>query len=438
MTVTAVDDVFRDRTISSSVVVGINEEKTKDSEYDKLTSKKVDVTTDDNENPLSVTLTPIANVTSISEAAGTASAIATLTVSLVDSQDPNNSLASRKATTVTLGVDNTSTAALGTDYEISSTSITIPAGHTSGTVTVKSKHDLIDEVSESIKLYISGFYGVDNSTGNLNYNDQLLQNRAVEITLQDDDEAGVTISSTSSSIIIGEKDNNNSTFTVKLNSQPTGIVVLNLNDNSSSEFTYSPGSLTFGPDNWSIAQIVTVTSKDNDVDELADNQTSTITVTVDNTTTDDSVYSGGSSTGSSDGGSGSSTGSSDGGSGGSGSTGSGSSGITETITVTTTDNDVAGITIKPNGGISATEGGNNGTFTVELDSRPTGNVVLSIQANAEASVSPATLTFDASSSTDWSTPKTVTITAVDDDVDDGDVSSTITVLVGGSTADSEI
>ena len=187
-----------------------------------------------------------------------------------------------------------------------------------------------------------------------------------------------------------------------MDSRPTGPVELSIQANA--EASVSPATLTFDASSstdWSTPKTVTVTAVNDDVDD--GDVSSTITVSVEGSTAD-SKY---------------------------------NLLTSKTVSVTTIDNDVAGFTIKPNGGISATEGGNNGIFTVELDSRPTGNVVLSIQANAEASVSPATLTFDASSSTDWSTPKTVTITAVDDDVDDGDVSSTITVLVGGSTADSK-
>ena len=106
-----------------------------------------------------------------------------------------------------------------------------------------------------------------------------------------------------------------------------------------------------------------------------------------------------------------------------------------TLTVTTSDNDTAGLTIVESGsGTTAVEGGDNDTFTVRLASRPTGSVVLSVQANnsADVSVNPTTLSFDNSSSS-WQTAQTVTVSAVNDAVDDDNVTSTITVSVNTSS-----
>ena len=142
VTITGVDDVISDGTISSAVIVGIDEEKTKDSEYDKLFSQNVVVTTTDNEDPPSVTLT--VSAASITEATGS-----TATVDLTLRMDR----ASGGTITITLSLSGTAT--LNTDYSISSTSLTIPAGSTTGTVTIRSIDDLIADDLEEITVNIT-------------------------------------------------------------------------------------------------------------------------------------------------------------------------------------------------------------------------------------------------------------------------------------------
>lgn len=72
------------------------------------------------------------------------------------------------------------------------------------------------------------------------------------------------------------------------------------------------------------------------------------------------------------------------------------------------------------------EEGNNGTFTVALDSAPSANqpVYLAVSDEIRLSVSPTTLTF---TSENWDVPQTVTITALqDDDEDDNSITVTLT------------
>ncbi|SVE20239.1 uncharacterized protein METZ01_LOCUS473093, partial [marine metagenome] len=87
---------------------------------------------------------------------------------------------------------------------------------------------------------------------------------------------------------------------------------------------------------------------------------------------------------------------------------------------------------------SATEGGSADAFTVVLDYHPTSDVVVTVTSSdtGEAQVngtSPATLTFTVGN---WSTPQTVTVTAVDDAGDDGNQDVALTVaVVDASSAD---
>ena len=100
-------------------------------------------------------------------------------------------------------------------------------------------------------------------------------------------------------------------------------------------------------------------------------------------------------------------------------------GTTTTTTVNITDDDGAGVTVSDNS-LTIAEG-SSGTYTIVLDSQPTADVTVTINdpSNTDVTAEPASLTF---SSTDWNTPKTVTVDAAqDDDADDETATVTHTV-----------
>ena len=84
--------------------------------------------------------------------------------------------------------------------------------------------------------------------------------------------------------------------------------------------------------------------------------------------------------------------------------------------------------------VTVTEAGTTGSFTVALDTQPTTPVTLSVtnSATAQVTASPLYMTFTANN---WSTPQTVTLTAVADTADDGDATATITLSVLDATSD---
>mgnify|MGYP000179826739 CR=1 FL=1 len=102
-------------------------------------------------------------------------------------------------------------------------------------------------------------------------------------------------------------------------------------------------------------------------------------------------------------------------------------GATTTYTLTIADDDTAGATVSPIGGLVTTEAGGTASFTVRLASEPTADVVIALSSSdtSEGTVAPATLTFTAA---DWSTPQTVIVAGVDDDVADGDTAYTVLTL----------
>src|SRR4029079_15584663 len=91
-----------------------------------------------------------------------------------------------------------------------------------------------------------------------------------------------------------------------------------------------------------------------------------------------------------------------------------------------------GITVTSVLGLTTTEAGGAASFTVVLDTPPTANVTIGLSSSniAEGTVSPASLTFTAAN---WNTAQTVTLTGVDDFVDDGDIAYTIVTAAATSS-----
>ncbi|WP_158520982.1 choice-of-anchor Q domain-containing protein [Fuerstiella marisgermanici] len=157
---------------------------------------------------------------------------------------------------------------------------------------------------------------------------------------------------------------------------------------------FGPAStLTFTPSNWNAPQTVTITGVD---DPAVDgDQVVAITVSVDATASDDEF----------------------------------DSLADQVIQSTTTDNDTPGFTVIESGGSTiVSESGSSDTFSVVLDSQPTSNVELSVTGSdsGEALVDITTLTF---TPLNWNIPQIVTVTGVDDFVDDADQSSQVTISV---------
>ena len=194
----------------------------------------------------------------------------------------------------------------------------------------------------------------------------------------------LTISKTR--VTVGEN-GGTETYTVKLDSKPTGTVTVTPSSGDETVATVSPARLTFSTTSWNRPQTVTVRGVNDDVDS---DRTTTITHSV---------------------------------------SGGGFAGASSTpVRVSLTDDDTRGVTVST-GSLTLAEAGGTGTYTVVLDSEPTGTVTVGVASGATtvARVSPASLTFDAS---DWSGAKTVTVTAVDDKVD-SDRTTTITHSVSG-------
>ena len=180
------------------------------------------------------------------------------------------------------------------------------------------------------------------------------------------------------------------TYTVVLTTQPTFDVTITITPDA--QTTVSTTSLTFATADWNSALTVTVTAVNDEIAE-ADPHFSTITHSA---SSSDSDYNGAAVPFAPD----------------------------SNVIVSITDDDTAGVTIDDLGGVDVTEGASD-TYEVVLTSEPTFNVgvTLGFDTNQVSVVPAPTLLF---TPTNWATPQIVSVTAMDDLIDDGPRTSPIT------------
>ncbi|NDJ23933.1 type I secretion C-terminal target domain-containing protein [Nostoc sp. B(2019)] len=92
----------------------------------------------------------------------------------------------------------------------------------------------------------------------------------------------------------------------------------------------------------------------------------------------------------------------------------------------------AGVTIaETDGSTNVIEGGATDTYTVALTSQPTADVAIAINPTAQVTADVNTLTFTAAN---WNQAQTITVAAVDDDVVEGNHTSTLTLTATSADA----
>jgi len=215
------------------------------------------------------------------------------------------------------------------------------------------------------------------------------------LTITDNDSPGFTIVESGGLTQVDESGTTD-TFTVVLNSQPLSDVKLAIASGNPTEATAAPTTLTFTTANWDQAQTVTVTGINDNVDD--DNQTSIVTVSVVDVDSDDAF----------------------------------DALADQTVTVTTIDDDIAGITLTQSGGSTAvTEGGATDTLTLVLNTQPTNDVVITFTPDGQTQLDQTTVTF---TTANWDQAQTVTVTAVDDAAIEGSHTSTINPAVTSTDA----
>src|SRR5438093_10589285 len=101
------------------------------------------------------------------------------------------------------------------------------------------------------------------------------------------------------------------------------------------------------------------------------------------------------------------------------------------VGVTNTDDDTAAFAVATTSGLTTTESGGTATFTIVLDTQPIANVTIGLSSSdlTEGTVAPASVTFTAA---DWNVAQTITVTGVDDAVDDADIAYSIVTAAAAS------
>ncbi len=283
--------------------------------------------------------------------------------------------------------DLTGTATAGSDYSDAGVGeLTIPAGDTTATITLTVSDDAFDEMTETVIVTLTGV-----TTGDADITVAAGPNDSATRDISDDDTAGITVSAISGDTT---EAGDTATFTIVLDSQPTGDVTIAISSDDVTEGTVAPASVTFTAANWDTPQTVTVTGVDDDVD---DSDVSFNIVLAAATSTDPSY----------------------------------NAVNPADVAVTNIDDDTAGITVSAISG-ATTEAGGTATFTIVLDSEPTGDVTISISSDdaTEGTVAPLSVTFTAAN---WDTPQTVTVTGQNEFVDDGNVAFNIVLDAATST-----
>ena len=166
--------------------------------------------------------------------------------------------------TIKYTIDDDSTADQGSDandpkdYYIdgctsSTCSVKLPANRHSAVITIYVNNDGLDEGDETIILTLTSGNG---------YTLPPVNKRTTTVTIADDDTRGLTFHRTWPDVHEGES----VTYTVKLASQPTAAVTVNIASNNQ-DVTTTPTSLTFNPSGsnlWSTARTVTIDAAQDD------------------------------------------------------------------------------------------------------------------------------------------------------------------------------
>ena len=258
--------------------------------------------------------------------------------------------------------------------------LTIPAGEGSvtRTVTLSPVNDDIDEADETIA--ISG-----TTTATVEDASTVLGVTSTTVTIKDDETRGVTVSHETLQV----DEEGQATYTVVLDSRPTGPVTVTPALTGDADVTVSPPSLTFQPASWDSPQTVTVEAAD-DGDPL-----------------DDTARVGHSVSGADYG---------------------ANSVSAAAVAVTVTDDDERAVEMSETR--LRLDEGSSATYTVTLSTQPTGPVTVrpAVPNNRDVTVSPLSLSF---TTADWDQPKSVTVTAAVD-ADGLDDTATVTHTVSGA------
>jgi hypothetical protein len=237
------------------------------------------------------------------------------------------------------------------------------------TVTITGINNAIMDGRQPVNIVLAATTSTDAGYAGIDPSD-------VTVFVVDDDGPGLTVA-TAEDFTTNEQ-SKQTTFSVKLNSQPTATVSIPLLSDNASEIIVSPATLEFTVDNWNSPHVATLTGVN---DTLLDGPQE-VDIRIGPTTSSDPDY---------------------------------LNIAQQRVTAINIDDDTAGVFITPRVGLLTTEAGGQATFTVVLNHAPLANVAftLSVSRTDEASIAPTTLTF---TPVNWASPQVVTLTGLNDTV----------------------
>ena len=198
----------------------------------------------------------------------------------------------------------------------------------------------------------------------------------------DNDTAGIIVTSLEAPMQTSEA-GDTAQFTIALNSEPLAEVIIPISSDNITEGVPDVASVSFDSTNWMNPQTVTITGVNDDI--------------VDGDITYHAVL-------------------------GPASGGADYNGLDpDDLPISNLDNDTAGIIVTSlEAPMQTSETGDTAQFTIALNSEPLAEVIIPISSDdiTEGVPDVATVSFD---SANWMTPQTVTITGVNDDIVDGDI-----------------
>ena len=176
---------------------------------------------------------------------------ATTTITVLLSENPEREVVIPIVLTNQGGASNS-------DHSVVPESVTFTSGETERSVTFTAVDDDIDDDGESVELMFGTLPdGVTASS----------TSATTTVSITDDDMAGVTVEPTSLSVTEG--DTSGSSYTAKLDSEPTANVTIEISGHESTDLSLSTTTLVFTSDNWSQEREITVTAAEDD-DAVAD------------------------------------------------------------------------------------------------------------------------------------------------------------------------
>lgn len=296
--------------------------------------------------------------------AGITVAIFTVSLSLPSDRPVSASFATQDGTATTAN----------DDYVALAGTIGIPAGDTSGTIQIDVKGDMIGEFNEYFSVVLSNPFDV------------VIADGTGVCVIQNDDPPGIVVAQ-SGGVTAVEEGGATDSYTLKLLSMPTAAVTITVQPDGQVDAGGGPGvavALEIEAADWDTPVTVTVTANDDDVSE--GQHYGLIQHTVDS---GDLLYD--------------------------------DYGVAD-VEVIITDNDDAGfIVAESDGSTIVAEGGVSDTYTIALTSMPVAPVTVLVVPDAQLNAGNGggmvkVVVFQPA---DWMTPVTVTVIAVDDNVDEG-------------------